>query len=50
MPKQHTSCIELDYISSPLALLCAVDTFLKLITQILAVTQVLMVLEFGVMT
>ena len=39
-----------DYILSLLASSCVVDTFIKLITQILAVTQVLMVVEFGVMT
>jgi len=39
-----------DYILSLLASSYVVDTFIKLITQILAVTQVLMVVEFGVMT
>ena len=38
-----------DYILSLLASSCVVDTFIKLITQILAVTQALMVVEFGVM-
>jgi len=49
-PRQHTTCLELDYILSPFASLCLVDAFLKIITQILAVTQVSMVLEFGVIT
>ena len=39
-----------DYILNLLASSCVVDTFIKLITQILAVTQALMVVEFGVMT
>jgi len=42
--------VKLDYILSILASSCVVDTFIKLISQILTVTQVLMAVEFGVMT
>jgi len=42
--------VKLDYILSILVSSCVVDTFIKLISQILAVTQVLMAVEFGVMT
>ena len=37
-PKPHTPCFEIDCILSPLASLCVIDTFLKLINQILVVT------------
>jgi len=39
--------VKLDYILSILASSCAVDTFIKLISQILAVTQVLMAVDFA---
>ena len=42
--------VKLDYILSILVSSCVVDTFIKLISQILTVTQVLMAVEFGVMT
>jgi len=42
--------VKLDYILGILASLCVVDTLIELISQISAVTQVLMAVEFGVMT
>ena len=46
--KPHTPCLELNCILSPLAALYVVDTFFKIINQILVATQVPM--NSGVMT